>query len=85
MNLANKVAPLPEGNRKEPTRRQPKKVPSYHLTSPKSMQFIKEADDREKIKEEKDRKTELVKKEAVKNLRKNERKTKTKMKKKLPT
>ena len=65
---------MPEGNRKEPTRRQPKKVPSYHLTSPKSMQFIKEADD-------KDRKTELVKKEAVKNLRKNERKTKMQTKK----
>ena len=74
LDLANKVAPLPEGNRKEPTRRQPKKVPSYHLTSPKSMQFIKEADD-------KDRKTELVKKEAVKNLRKNERKTKMQTKK----
>ena len=59
------MAPLSEGNRKEPTRKQPKKVPSYHLTSPKSMQFIKEADDRAKIKEEKDRKTELVKKEAV--------------------
>ena len=42
------------------------------------MQFIKEADDRAKIKEEKDRKIELVKKEAVKNLRKNERKTKMK-------
>ena len=45
------------------------------------MQFIKEADDRAKIKEEKDRKTELVKKEAVKNLRKNERKRKRKTKK----
>ena len=44
------------------------------------MHFIKEANDRVKIKEKKDRKTELVKKEAVKKLRKNERKTKTKMK-----
>ena len=44
------------------------------------MQFIK-ADDRAKIKEEKDRKTELVKKEAVKNLRKTKTKTKTKTKK----
>ena len=34
------------------------------------MQFIKEADDRAKIKEGKDRKTELVKKEAVKNVKK---------------
>ena len=75
------MAPLPEGNRKEPTRRQPKKVPSYHLTSPKPMQFIKEADDSAKIKEEKDRKTELVKKEAVKTYEKMKEKTKTKMKK----
>ena len=83
------MAPLPEGNRKEPTRRQPKKVPSYHLTSPKSMQFIKEADDRAKIKEEKDRKTELVGKGAVKNLQKKQNKNKNeknknKKNKKLP-
>ena len=65
LDLANKVTQLPEGNRKQPTRRQLKKVLSYHLTSPKSMQFIKEADDRAKIKQEKDRKSELVKKEAA--------------------
>ena len=44
---------LPEANKKkEPTRRPPKKVPSYHLTSSKSMEFIKEADTRAKAKEE---------------------------------
>ena len=70
---------LPEANkRKEPTRRPPKKVPSYHLTSSKSMEFIKEADTRAKAKEEKDRKTDLVKKEAVKKLRNQERKAKLK-------
>ena len=40
------------------------------------MQFIKKSDDRAKIKEEKDRKTELVKKEAVKNLQKKQKKNK---------
>ena len=73
---------LPEANRKkEPTRRPPKKVPSYHLTSSKFMEFIKETDTRAKAKEEKDRKADLVKKEAVKKLRNQERKAKTKGKK----
>ena len=58
---------LPEPNKKkEPTRRPPKKVPSYHFTSSKSMEFIKEAEARAKAKEEKDRKVDLVQKEAVK-------------------
>ena len=57
---------LPEANKKkEPTRRPPKKVPSYHLTSSKSMEFIKEADTRANSKEEKDRKADLVKKEVL--------------------
>ena len=54
--IANELAPLPAAKRREPTRRQPKKVPSYHLTSPNSMQFIREADERAKAKEEKDKK-----------------------------
>ena len=45
------------------------------------MEFIKEADTRAKAKEEKDRKADLVKKEAVKKLRNQERKAKTKGKK----
>ena len=73
---------LPEPNKKkEPTRRPPKKVPSYHLTSSKSMEFIKEADARAKAKEEKDRKIDLVKKEAVKKLRNQERNANSKGKK----
>ena len=45
------------------------------------MEFIKEADARAKAKEEKDRKADLVKKEAVKKLRNQERKVKSKGKK----
>ena len=53
--IANELAQLPAAKRRESTRRQPKKVPSYHLTSPKSMQFIREADERAKAKEEKEK------------------------------
>ena len=45
------------------------------------MEFIKEADARAKAKEEKDRKADLVKKEALKKLWNEERKAKTKGKK----
>ena len=73
---------FPEPNKKkEPTRRPPKKVPFYHLISSKSMEFIKEADAKAKAKEEKDRKADLVKKEAVKKLRNQERIAKKKGKK----
>ena len=73
---------FPEPNKKkEPTRRPPKKVPFCHLTSSKSMEFIKEADAKAKAKEKKDRKADLVKKEAVKKLRNQERIAKKKGKK----
>ena len=45
------------------------------------MEFIKEVDARAKEKKEKDRKTDLVKKEAVRKLWSEERKAKTKEKK----
>ena len=75
------LLPEAKNSRKEPTRKPPKKVPSYHLTGSKSMEFIKEADATAKEKEEKERKTDLVKKEAVRQLRTEERKAKTKGKK----
>ena len=62
----------------ESKRRQPQKVPSYHLTGNKSMKFIKEADARAKEKELRDKKTEAIKKEAVKKARQIERQNKTK-------
>ena len=77
--MAEKVLPLPKDGRKvESKRRQPQKVPSYHLTGDKSMKFIKEADARAKEKELKDKKTETIKKEAVKKARALERKNKMK-------
>ena len=45
------------------------------------MEFIKEADARVKAKEEKNRKADLVKKEVVKKLRNQERKSKNERKK----
>ena len=57
--------PLPEKGRKVQTkRRSAQKVPSYHLTGDKTMKYIKEANDRVKEKELKDKKTENIKKEA---------------------
>ena len=69
------MLPLPKDDKENQTKRRvpPKKVPSYHLTGAKSMEYIKKADARTK---EKDKKTELVKKEAVKKLRLEERKAK---------
>ena len=66
-DLANNVLPLPtQGRKKETTRKAPKKVPSFHLTGPESMEYIKEADDRAKEKAKETEKMEKVKKEAVK-------------------
>ena len=58
--------PLPEHGRRESTRRPPKKVPSWHLTSPASMKYIKDADTRSKAKLAKATDTEKIKEEAVK-------------------
>ena len=80
--MAESVLPLPEEARKvETKRRSANKVPSYHLTGEKTMKYIKEADVRAKEKELKDKKTENIKKEAVKQARAAERKANRKMKK----
>ena len=73
--MAESVLPLPEEARKvETERRSANKVPSYHLTGEKAMKYIKEAIVRAKEKELKDKKTENIKKEAVKQARAAERK-----------
>ena len=76
------MLPLPKvgSGRKEPKRKQPKKVPSLHLTGKDSMQFIKEADARTKAKEARVAKEDQIKKEAVKTSRAAERKAKKKPK-----
>ena len=76
------MLPLPKvgSGRREPKRKQPKKVPSLHLTGEDSMKFIKEADARTKAKEARVAKEDKIKKEAVKNSRAVERKAKKKPK-----
>ena len=70
------IVSLPKRPENLTTRRPPKKVPNWHLTSQESMEFIKEADIRNKEKENKKNKIENIKKEAVKEARKNEKKKK---------
>ena len=79
--MAESILPLPEEARKvETKRRSANKVSSYHLTGDKTMKYINEVNERTKEKELKDKKTENIKKEAVKQARAAERKAK-KMKK----
>ena len=74
------MLPLPKDDKENQTKRRvpPKKVPSYHLTGAKSMEYIKKADARTKEKEEKDKKTELVKKRSSKETQIRRKKGKTK-------
>ena len=76
------MLPLPKvgSGRKESKRKQPKKVPSLHLTGKDSMKFIQEADARTKAKEARVAKEDKIKREAVKNSRAAERKAKKKPK-----
>ena len=77
------MLPLPKvgSGRRDPKRKQPKKVPSIHLTGQESMKFIQEADARTKAKEAQVAKEDKIKKETVKNSRALERKAKQKSKK----
>ena len=72
------MIPLPKDDKENKTKRRvQKKVPSYHLTGAKSMEYIKKADARTKEKEEKDKKTELVKKRSSKKTQIGRKKCKT--------
>ena len=50
----------------KPKRRAPASAPSYHLTSKKCLQFIEDADARQKEKDKKEKELDKIKKEAVK-------------------
>ena len=75
--MAAKISPIPAGARKGSPKRKPgPKVPSWHLTGKKTMQYVKEANTRSQVKKEKADKEDKVKKEAVDKHRANERASK---------
>ena len=57
------------------TRRPPKKVPSWHLTSAVTMQYIQGVDDRKQAEKKKQDKYDIAKKEAVVKVKKEEQKS----------
>ena len=57
---------------KASTRRKPAKVPEWHLTGKKTMQYIKEAQARQEEKQKKEEKYDKIKKEAIKNAKQSE-------------
>ena len=67
---------MPKREYQPSKRRAPRKVPSWHLTSAETMEFIKEADIRSKEKENKKNEIDNIKKEAVKAAKKAEKKKK---------
>ena len=57
------------------TRRPSKKVPSWHLTSPVTMQYIEGVDAKKQAERKKQEKYDTAKKEAVAKVKQEERKT----------
>ena len=57
------------------TRRPPKKVPSWHLTSAATMQYIQGVDERKQVEKKKQDKYDVAKKEAVAKVKKEQRKS----------
>ena len=70
---ASDLVDMPVYVRKTPTRKAPSQPPSWHLTSPETLKYIEEADERAKEKEIKQEKLEIIKEEAVKEAKKKER------------
>ena len=60
--------PEPEG----PKRKPPPKVPSWHLTGDKAMEYITAVNDRQETKRQENEKYETAKKEAVKKVKNEE-------------
>ena len=73
---AKDLVQMPEKPKKDSQRRPAKKVPSWHLTSAVSMNYIKDVSSRQAEKRQKEEKYEKVKKEAVNKLKKDERNSK---------
>ena len=67
--------PNPEG----PKRKAPTKVPSWHLTGDKAMQYITDTNKRQEGRREKEKKYETARKQAVSKVKSEERKSKPKV------
>ena len=76
--LLQDILQLPKRIKKQSTRAQPAKVPSWHITSPESLKFIEDANKRQKEKQKKEQHMDQIKKEAVKEARAAERAAKKK-------
>ena len=61
------------------TRRPPKKVPSWHLTSAVTMQYIQGVDDRKQAEKKKQDKYDIAKKEAMAKVKKEQQKSSKKV------
>ena len=71
---------IPKIQPRTSTRRPPKKVPNWHLTSDESLKYIEESNKRTTEKESKKEKENKIKQEAVKAARQAERKANKKKK-----
>ena len=69
---AKDLVTMPQKPEKETTRRPAKKVPSWHLTNQKTLNYIQEADDKKKAEKKKQDKYDKAKKEAVDKVKKKE-------------
>ena len=78
---AKDLVTIPQKTHQPAKRKAPAKVPDWHLTSSKTMDFITSSQERQIKRKENELKYYKIKKEAVKEAKKNERKTKTKAKK----
>ena len=65
-------------NTEGPKRKAPTKVPSWHLTGDKAMQYITDVNKRQEERREKEKKYETARKQAVSNVKTEEMKIKAK-------
>ena len=70
---AKDLITLPNKPEKETTRRPAKKVPSWHLTSQETLDYIKKADEKKTAEKKKQETYDKAKKEAVTKVKKEER------------
>ena len=70
---------MPQKPQITPTRRAPRKVPSWHLTSNATMEYIMENDAKKEKERKKEEKYTKAKEEAIAKVKKDERKAEPKV------